>query len=89
MLTSLEIEHRNEYLTEDKYYSIDIAVLEGTLGPQKLALEVDGPFHFASNTRAPLGTPLLLSTSPGHQLLSPISQSLFCHLYQFPATRCF
>lgn len=55
VLTSLGIEHHNEYLTEDEYYSIDIAILEGTIGQSNLALEVDGPFHFASNTQAPLG----------------------------------
>ena len=31
---------------------VDIAVLGG---PKKLAIEVDGPFHFPVNARKPLG----------------------------------
>lgn len=49
-LEAMGISHLNEHVTEDGLFSIDIALLD-----QELALEVDGPFHFAFNTKAPLG----------------------------------
>ena len=49
-LSSLNIAHENEFLTEDHLFSIDIALKE-----QKVAIEVDGPYHFAANTHARLG----------------------------------
>ena len=49
-LQAMGIPHQNEFLTEDQLFSIDIAIAD-----QKLALEVDGPFHFAANTHATLG----------------------------------
>ena len=76
VLSSLGIDHRNEFLTEDEYYSIDIAVLEGVLGPYRVALEVDGPFHFASNTRAPLGRQL---QSSQHLILCLTDQASLLH----------
>ena len=49
-LNSLNMPHTNEFLTEDQLFSIDIA-----LNQQKIAIEVDGPFHFSANTNAKLG----------------------------------
>ena len=49
-LQAMGIPHQNEFLTEDQLFSIDIAITD-----QKLALEVDGPFHFTANTHATLG----------------------------------
>lgn len=58
-LEAMGVSHQNEHGTEDGLFSIDIALLD-----QKLALEVDGPFHFAYNTKAPLGT----APRPPHRL---------------------
>jgi hypothetical protein len=55
-LHSMQIAHQNEYLTEDKLFSIDVAILGGV---PPIALEVDGPFHFTANTLVPLGEPLI------------------------------
>lgn len=56
VLEALGVPHQNEFMTEDCLFSIDIA-----LSGQQVALEVDGPFHFTHNTRAPLGEVLLIS----------------------------
>ena len=85
-LTSLGIAHQNEYLTEDQYYSIDIAILKGDQCPSNVALEVDGPFHFASNTRAPLGEsfcnhPSLLFNKPeGKMIVEKVRLSSWHHM---------
>ena len=52
-LLSLGIPHDNEFLTEDQLFSIDIALKD-----RKIAIEVDGPFHFSANTNARLGASL-------------------------------
>ena len=49
-LEALSIPHSNEFLTEDQLFSIDIALQD-----QKVAIEVDGPFHFSANTHVQLG----------------------------------
>lgn len=62
-LTSLGIPHQNEVITPDGLFSVDI-VLEG---PSHMAIEVDGPQHFACNTLKELG-----------KTLSPISSVAIC-----------
>jgi very-short-patch-repair endonuclease len=49
-LTRLGIEYELEHLTEDGFFSIDIAVVD-----RRIAIEFDGPLHFTSNTLEPLG----------------------------------
>lgn len=56
VLAALGVEHQNEFLAEEGLFSVDIAVLGGSSTQQqaqqqlKLAIEVDGPLHFTSNT---------------------------------------
>jgi len=69
-LHSMQIGHQNEYLTEDKLFSIDVAILGGV---PSIALEVDGPFHFTANTHVPLGEPYFHSSQDlRHQSLRSI-----------------
>ncbi|KAL6783637.1 hypothetical protein ACKKBF_B05255 [Auxenochlorella protothecoides x Auxenochlorella symbiontica] len=49
MLSSMGINHEFEHLTEDRLFSVDIA-----LSDEKIALEADGPHHFTANTLQPL-----------------------------------
>lgn len=49
LLTSMGIAHSIEHFTEDKLFSIDIALPE-----EMVAIEVDGPSHFAKNNMRPL-----------------------------------
>lgn len=58
-LNELGIEHVQEYQAERGLFSIDIA-FSGPDG-MRVAMEVDGPYHFTRNTRAPLGSTLLRS----------------------------
>lgn len=51
-LTRLGVPHLLEYLVARDLLSIDIAVIDDG---RKLAIEVDGPFHFPVNARTPLG----------------------------------
>ena len=51
-LTRLAVPHLLEYLVARDLLSIDIAVIDDG---RKLAIEVDGPFHFPVNARTPLG----------------------------------
>jgi hypothetical protein len=53
VLTSMGVIHHVEQLTEDGLFSIDVAIF-GANGV-KIALEVDGPFHFSVNARSLLG----------------------------------
>lgn len=50
VLTHMGIAHENEGVTEDRLFSVDIV-----LRPAKVAVEVDGPFHFTTNSNKPLG----------------------------------
>ena len=52
-LYALGIDHENEGLTEDALFSVDILAR-----PQRVAIEVDGPFHFSANTLRSMGAPL-------------------------------
>jgi hypothetical protein len=51
-LTRLGVPHLLEHLVARDLLSIDIAVIDDG---RKLAIEVDGPFHFPVNARTPLG----------------------------------
>jgi hypothetical protein len=51
-LTRLGVPHLLEHLVARDLLSIDIAVINDG---RKLAIEVDGPFHFPVNARTPLG----------------------------------
>ena len=53
LLTAMGVEHTNEYLAEDGLFGVDIYVV--TPEGRKVAIEVDGPHHFTSNTNQPLG----------------------------------
>ena len=44
-LYGMGIDHENEGLTDDALFSVDILAR-----PQRVAIEVDGPFHFSANT---------------------------------------
>ena len=48
-LNAMNIPHAVEHLTEDEFFSIDIALPE-----EKIAMEVDGPHHFTRNSFRPL-----------------------------------
>ena len=66
-LDVLKVPHENEFLTEDQLFSIDIA-----LEDQKVAIEVDGPFHFSANTHEILGRrSLQLPSGPSRGILFP------------------
>jgi hypothetical protein len=52
-LNSLGVEHHIEFLTANDLFSVDIAIVDG--GDKKIAVEVDGPYHFPVNSRTPLG----------------------------------
>ena len=56
-LAELGIKHVEEYQAEKGLFSIDIA-FSGPDGT-RIAMEVDGPYHFTRNTNAPLGPTLL------------------------------
>lgn len=58
-LTSLGYPHRLEHMVADGLFSVDFA-----LPALRVAVEVDGPHHFAVNTRRPLAT-----TTTRHELL--------------------
>ena len=45
------VQHENEGVTDDCLFSVDIM-----LRPARVAVEVDGPFHFTANTHQPLGS---------------------------------
>ena len=51
----MDVQHDTEARTQDGMFSIDIM-----LSQAQLAVEVDGPTHFASNTQRPLGALLLV-----------------------------
>lgn len=61
LLTACGIKHVNEYLAEWGLFSVDIAIIEELPGGErkKIAVEVDGPQHFAVNTNQPLGHTVL------------------------------
>lgn len=52
VLSDLGIEHQIEYLTANDLFSVDIAIVQGD---KRIAIEVDGPYHFPVNARTPLG----------------------------------
>lgn len=55
-LARLRVAHDYEFTTPDGLFSLDIA----TRGPRgRVAIEVDGPFHFTVNTHQPLGNTLI------------------------------
>lgn len=56
VLDSLGVEHSIEQLTADSMMSIDIAI--GVEGRDGIALEVDGPYHYTTNTLHPTGREL-------------------------------
>ena len=47
---AMGLDHENEGLTDDELFSVDILAR-----PQRVAIEVDGPFHFAANTLRSMG----------------------------------
>ena len=49
-LRRLGVSHELEYITADGLFSIDLAIVD-----RRIALEVDGPSHFTTNTLEPLG----------------------------------
>ena len=50
VLTRMNVPHEAEALTEDGMFSLDIMLRQA-----RIAVEVDGIHHFASNTQRPLG----------------------------------
>ncbi|KAL0053862.1 hypothetical protein WJX82_000155 [Trebouxia sp. C0006] len=56
VIAAMQIEHQMEYLAEDGIFSVDVAVIRDD---QKVAVEVDGPYHYTLNTHQPLGHTLL------------------------------
>ncbi len=58
VIAAMQIEHQMEYLAEDGIFSVDVAVIRHD---QKVAVEVDGPYHYTLNTHQPLGHTLLRS----------------------------
>ena len=56
-LKEMGIEHVEEFLAEEGLFSIDIA-FSGPNG-MRVAMEVDGPFHYTCNTNQPMGHTLL------------------------------
>lgn len=58
VLVEMGIAHQNEYLAENGMFSVDMALLD-VPPPQKVCLEVDGPYHFANNCNQPLGHTIL------------------------------
>lgn len=61
VIAAMQIEHQMEYLAEDGIFSVDVAVIRDD---QKVAVEVDGPYHYTLNTHQPLGHTLLRSACP-------------------------
>ena len=61
-LHKMGMNHEIEHLTEDGAFSVDIHMLSsggsGGSSSLRMAIEVDGPTHFATNTRKPLGPTL-------------------------------
>ncbi|KAI7837274.1 hypothetical protein COHA_008888 [Chlorella ohadii] len=55
-LAQLGVPFEVEYKTEHSLLSVDIAIIDGD---RKIAIEVDGPFHFAVNTNSPLGQTMI------------------------------
>lgn len=49
-MNSMGLAHENEGLTDDALFSVDIVARA-----QRVAVEVDGPFHFAANTLRSMG----------------------------------
>ena len=56
VVSALHIEHQMEYLAQDGLFSVDVAILQGD---KRIAIEVDGPYHYTLNTHQPLGHTLL------------------------------
>lgn len=56
-LVEMDIRHKQEYMAEEGLFSIDIAFTGP--GGVRIAMEVDGPFHFTMNTYQPMGSTLL------------------------------
>ncbi|KAK9818101.1 hypothetical protein WJX72_007196 [[Myrmecia] bisecta] len=50
VLKEMGLDHDIEHVTQDQLFSVDIS-LKG----EQVAIEADGPHHFTSNTRMPLG----------------------------------
>ena len=67
-LRRLGVSHELEYITADGLFSIDLAVVD-----RRIAIEFDGPSHFARNTKEPLGHTRLrdrLLSAMGWQVVS-------------------
>ena len=56
VLSAMQVGHQVEYLAEDGLFSVDLALLGAD---HKIAIEVDGPYHYTLNTHQPLGHTLL------------------------------
>ena len=56
VIAAMQIQHQMEYLAEDGIFSVDIALLGSE---KKVAIEVDGPYHYTLNTHQPLGHTIL------------------------------
>ena len=54
VLTAMSVEHKVEHVTEDELFSVDVAIVEA-----RIAIEVDGPWHYTLNTNQPLGHTIL------------------------------
>ncbi len=50
VLDGMGLAHAIEHVTQDGLFSIDLALLDG-----RVAVEVDGPFHYSANTHCALG----------------------------------
>ncbi len=68
VIAAMQIEHQMEYLAEDGIFSVDVAVIRDD---QKVAVEVDGPYHYTLNTHQPLGHTLLRSACSFQSALQP------------------
>ncbi len=53
-LAALRVPHSVEQPSDDGLFSIDVAIVDAP-SSARVALEVDGPFHFTANSRAALG----------------------------------
>lgn len=67
LLDTMHIPHKNEHLTDDQLFSIDIALVD-----RRVALEVDGPYHFSANTHVKLGEYHQASVQPNKLLELPV-----------------
>ena len=59
VLAAMGLPHENEGVTDDHLFSVDIM-----LRTPRIAVEVDGPFHFTTNTHRPLGARQARSRCP-------------------------